>query len=461
MRWGCSRHLFAFCCIAGLTASFQPIQCDKSEWKPIRKTKPVFPSSIYSLSEIRVQQPHRTQRNKWKQKDKTGAKPRLLARKTSGSVITSRTPTYSRPECIQEATFSPSPSSPLVPEDALWYLSLVLLPLTFLPLLVFFTPTSLAEASTDMCPFEPHQMIRPIPEGSLQEALETAGVVLGGTEAKTASAIVAAAAKKALGGGISGVAAAVLQVVSLMWLRTTMNFQYVNGGTFREAIDSLWKEGGLSRLYRGLSFALIQTPVARFGDTAANAGSLALFDALAESGGVEVPLFLRTAGASVAAAVWRVLVLPIDTVKVSLQVRGPEALEDIKERVGKEGPQVLWSGAVAATLATVVGHYPFFLTFNALQGMVPSPEDGEILQTFLRNAFIGVCASSASDVCSNGLRVLKAIRQSQQKEDSKRGYLDIAKEIVDRDGIFGLLGRGLGTRLATNAAQGVVFSVVY
>lgn len=37
--------------------------------------------------------------------------------------------------------------------------------------------------------------------------------------------VVAKAGSRALGGGVSGAAAAVVQVLSLMWLRTTMNFQ--------------------------------------------------------------------------------------------------------------------------------------------------------------------------------------------------------------------------------------------
>jgi hypothetical protein len=40
------------------------------------------------------------------------------------------------------------------------------------------------------------------------------------------------AAKKALGGGKAGAAAAVVQVLSLMWLRTSMNYQYRFGEAF-------------------------------------------------------------------------------------------------------------------------------------------------------------------------------------------------------------------------------------
>jgi hypothetical protein len=45
-------------------------------------------------------------------------------------------------------------------------------------------------------------------------------------EAIDVRAIIERAAKKAMGGGKAGAAAAVVQVFSLMWLRTTMNYQY-------------------------------------------------------------------------------------------------------------------------------------------------------------------------------------------------------------------------------------------
>lgn len=47
-----------------------------------------------------------------------------------------------------------------------------------------------------------------------------------------ARAIIEKAAKKALGGGKAGAAAAVVQVLSLMWLRTSMNYQYRFGETY-------------------------------------------------------------------------------------------------------------------------------------------------------------------------------------------------------------------------------------
>ena len=77
------------------------------------------------------------------------------------------------------------------------------------------------------------------------------------------------AAKKALGGGKAGAAAAVVQVCSLMWLRTAMNYQYRYGGSLASSLKELYSDGGIPRLYQGLPFAIVQGPLTRFGDTAA------------------------------------------------------------------------------------------------------------------------------------------------------------------------------------------------
>lgn len=63
-----------------------------------------------------------------------------------------------------------------------------------------------------------------------------------------------------------------------------------------------------------------------------------------------------------------------------------------------------------------------------------------------------------SDVCSNSLRVLKTVRQSDKEGLS---YAESVKSIIDKEGWRGLLGRGLATRLLSNALQGVMFSVLF
>ena len=59
-----------------------------------------------------------------------------------------------------------------------------------------------------------------------------------------------------------------------------MNYQYRYGMSMRQALSTLYAEGGVPRFYRGLGPALFQGPLLRFGDTATNAGVLAFFDGM-------------------------------------------------------------------------------------------------------------------------------------------------------------------------------------
>lgn len=85
--------------------------------------------------------------------------------------------------------------------------------------------------------------------------------------------------EKAIKSGTAGATAMTIQVLSLMWMRTTMNYQFKNGGSFIPTVKKLYAEGGVLRFYRGVVPALIIGPIARFGDTAANMFSRNVFAA--------------------------------------------------------------------------------------------------------------------------------------------------------------------------------------
>lgn len=263
----------------------------------------------------------------------------------------------------------------------------------------------------------------------------------------------AKATASAAKGGFAGLLAGVLQVLSFMWLRTSMNYQYFNGGTLQTALTTLWNEGGIRRLYQGVSLALIQAPLSRFGDTAANAGVLVLMDYFLP----DLPIAFKTAAASTAAASWRLFLTPIDTLKTVRQVRGEKALEVLMDRIKTGGITELYSGAIANFAANWVGNFPYFWVFNSLGAAWPTPDNP--VERIVRNGVRGMCASVASDVASNSLRVLKTLRQSSS--DSSVGYWEAAKQVMDKDGVQGLLGRGLETRLLVNILQGTFFTIIW
>lgn len=110
-----------------------------------------------------------------------------------------------------------------------------------------------------------------------------------------------------------------------------MNYQYRYGTTTTAAAKFLYHDGGFSRYYQGLTAALIQGPVARFGDTAANAGILALLQSNTYM--KKLPTLIKTIFASLAAAAFRMTLTPIDTVKTILQTQGKKGLKILRIRV--------------------------------------------------------------------------------------------------------------------------------
>jgi hypothetical protein len=268
------------------------------------------------------------------------------------------------------------------------------------------------------------------------------------------SQILNKALSRALQGGISGMAAMAIQVSSLMWLRTTMNYQYRYGTTTTQALKTLYAEGGIPRFYRGILPALIQGPLSRFGDTAANAGVLALMDSMDSTR--NLPVGLKTLAASTGAATWRIFLMPVDTLKTTLQVEGAKGMSVLKGKLKTGGIPVLYHGALAASAATLVGHFPWFFTYNYLDEVLPKPETG--LQKLGRSALMGFSASVISDTCSNSVRVIKTTKQTSATVIS---YPEAVKMVIQADGIAGLFGRGLKTRILTNGLQGLLFSVLW
>ena len=114
-------------------------------------------------------------------------------------------------------------------------------------------------------------------------------------------------------------------------LRTVMNYQYRYGTTTTQAIHILYEDGGWTRYYQGLTAALVQGPVSRFGDTAANTGILALLKSNPYM--KKLPLWIQTIFGSFAAAAFRMILTPVDTLKTTLQTQGRPGIQILRSRV--------------------------------------------------------------------------------------------------------------------------------
>jgi len=260
----------------------------------------------------------------------------------------------------------------------------------------------------------------------------------------------------ALRGGLAGAASMGVNVLALMWLRTTVNYQYRYGTSTMTALKTLYADGGIPRFYRGLLPALFQGPLSRFGDTAANTGIIAAFEANASL--AALPTLVKTVAASVTAAAFRIFLMPIDTLKTTMQVEGAGGMTKLMTKFRTNGFGTFYQGALAASSATFVGHYPWFATNNLLEEKIPQPAKDDFLGKLGRRAFIGFCSSAVSDTCSNSIRVIKVYKQASTEYIS---YPDAVRSVIKTDGLGGLFGRGLQTKIISNGFQGIMFSILW
>merc|ERR1719491_1700455 len=252
--------------------------------------------------------------------------------------------------------------------------------------------------------------------------------------------------------------ASVVSVLLLMWLRTSMSYQFIKGVTMAEAIAQLYAEGGIPRFYRGLIPALCMMPLSRFGDIFSN-------EVAREFLNNKYPAAVITMFASSMASCWRILIAPADTVKTMMQVHGSDGLALLQSKLQKSGPSALYEGALGASAATWVGHYPWFLTHNFLEAycvrnqiMDAHLKTQNSTRKNVRRALLGVISSLVSDVCSNAIRVLKTFKQTSIEPI---GYVEAATRIIEKDGVAGLFFRGLTSKLTANALNAMLFTIVW
>eukprot|EP00551_Chaetoceros_affinis_P011929 CAMPEP_0203678240 /NCGR_PEP_ID=MMETSP0090-20130426/31205_1 /ASSEMBLY_ACC=CAM_ASM_001088 /TAXON_ID=426623 /ORGANISM="Chaetoceros affinis, Strain CCMP159" /LENGTH=656 /DNA_ID=CAMNT_0050545393 /DNA_START=284 /DNA_END=2254 /DNA_ORIENTATION=+ len=272
----------------------------------------------------------------------------------------------------------------------------------------------------------------------------------------TFSEILKKAGKSGIGGGIPGAIAGIVQVLTLMWLRTVMNYQCRYGSTFLQSVRSLYNQGGIPRFYRGLSFALVQAPLARFVATAANDGVETLLANLKCT--KDWGAGRSTVIASIVVGMWRIFLMPIDTCKTVLQVDSVDGFRSLMRKVKAGRIYVLYQGAAANAVSAIASHYPWFYTYRVLS-------HNRFLQNIirsntLRNALIGFISSVISDTVANSVRVVKTAKQAIASKHAV-GYREVIAMILAVDGLKGLFGRGLRTRILGNALQSVLFTVIW
>jgi len=74
----------------------------------------------------------------------------------------------------------------------------------------------------------------------------------------------------------------------------------------------------------------------------------------------------------------------------------------------------------------------------------------------LRNAFIGFVCGLSADFFSNGMRVIKTIKQTS----GDMTYADCLEKAIAENGLFFWF-RGLGTKMITGSLSSIMFAVLW
>merc|ERR1719424_1770338 len=137
------------------------------------------------------------------------------------------------------------------------------------------------------------------------------------------------------------------------------------------------------------------------------------------------------------------------------QVHGNGATLLLREKVRRGSVLVLWSWASVYFLTSWACTYPWWATFNTMDGLWPAPDTTSL--RVMRLGCIGACAAVISDVACNALRVLKTLRQAHP--DASQDYTKMIRCAQSQEGGFlGLVSRGLAARVVADVLQGALIS---
>ena len=133
---------------------------------------------------------------------------------------------------------------------------------------------------------------------------------------------------------------------------------------------------------------------------------------------------------------------------------------DVRSKVQRLGVfGCFFQGVLATMLAQFMGHYPWFMTSNALEQLIPVTAEYGVRPEWdlVRAAMIGCAASIVSDTITNSVRVVNTYRQTSEYDLT---YAESVQRLVAEGGLFGLFTRGLGAKMLVNCLNSIVFKVL-
>lgn len=242
-----------------------------------------------------------------------------------------------------------------------------------------------------------------------------------------------------IAGGVAGMS----NVYITYPFRTIVKIQYVKGLSIRDSIKNLYKKNNLIRFYAGINPTLFRVGIGR----CIEAGSYSYFNNKNKQFGNVIEISTLT-------SLSKLLLTPLDTISNSYQVNGKKlGKEYIKNKYNYYGIKSLYYGLVPNLLISFVGHYIWFSSFSYLDYNL----NNNHINDSLTNGFIGFSSSIVSDIVINPIRIVKTIKQSQEKNIT---YLDIIKNNFSNNTNTNIF-RGIYLRMFINAFNSSIYVILW
>lgn len=252
-------------------------------------------------------------------------------------------------------------------------------------------------------------------------------------------------AKKLIYDSLGGTLAMSAQITCFYWLKTLTTYQYKTGLNTYPAFKQLVNQNGILRFYNGYFPSLVMGSGCRFGDVA----SYKYFNSKENLNSYEKSIY-----SSICSTIWRINLMPIDTLDNMLQVYGKNGTSVLREKIKKKGVLSLYNGGLAWSSTNLIGYIGWFNTYTFLE-FIGNKYD---INNNYYNMFEGVTATIVSDTITNPIRVLKIYRQTNKHNIS---YYNSYKEIINEYGYRNFIFRGLKTRLFMHSLQNGLFVIMW
>ena len=245
--------------------------------------------------------------------------------------------------------------------------------------------------------------------------------------------------------GLGGSFAMSTQITLFYWLKTTTTYQYKTGISTSDAFKYLYNTGGFRRFYNGCIPSLIMGTSCRFGDVIS-------YKYLEKQN--HLSQIQKSSLASLSSMVWRINLMPLDTLDHMLQAHGKKGIHIIKDKVKNQGPSVLYYGGLAWSVTNFVGYIGWFYTYSLMEKY----NSNNKIDPNIYSVIEGFTCTSISDIITNPIRVLKTYRQTSPDQIT---YYQTYKKIVNEFGLSSLLLRGLKTRIIMHGIQNSLFVILW